>query len=276
MKSNDVRIVGICGIGGIGKTTIAGYIYNQISWGFECSSFLGDAKKVYKKKGLPCLQKLLLNDIQKRENSKISNIHQGARVIQESLYLRKALIVLDDVDDMDQLEFLVGNHPWCGKGSIIIITTRDKQCLNTLKVDYLYEVEGLKHDEALELFSQNAFHANLPKEDFKILSYHVIDYCQGHPLALKVLGCHLYNKTIGQWESELHKLEKEPHLEIQKVLKISFDGLDYIQNKIFLDIACFFKGENKYFVSRILDGCDFLCRYRNASPTRSVSSNNFK
>ena len=31
MESNDVRMVGICGIGGIGKTTIARYVYNQIS-----------------------------------------------------------------------------------------------------------------------------------------------------------------------------------------------------------------------------------------------------
>ena len=40
MESNDVRMIMICGIGGIGKTTIAKYVYNQISWGFECSSFI--------------------------------------------------------------------------------------------------------------------------------------------------------------------------------------------------------------------------------------------
>ena len=171
MESNDVCMIGICGIGGIGKTTIVRYIYNKISWGFECSSFLEDAKKVYKNKGLLRLQKLLLNDIQEGGNPKISNIHRGAQVIQNSLYLRKALIVFDDVDDMDQLEFLVGNHAWYGKGSRIIITARDKQCLNTLKADYLYEVEGLKDYEALKLFSQYAFEPNLPKEDFKILSY---------------------------------------------------------------------------------------------------------
>ena len=254
MESNDVCMIGICGIGGIGKTTIVRYIYNKISWGFECSSFLGDVKKVYKEKGLPCLQKLLLNDIQKGENSKISNIHQGARVIQNSLYLRNALIVLDDVDDMDQLKFLVGNHAWCGKGSIIIITARDKQCLNTLKVDYLYEVEELKVDEALKLFNQNAFQPDLPKKDFKILSYCAIDYCRGHPLALKVLGSFLYDKTIGQWESELHKLKNEPQAKIQNMLKISFDGLDLTQKTVLLDIACFFQGEDSDFASKIWEG----------------------
>ncbi|RVW60158.1 TMV resistance protein N [Vitis vinifera] len=254
MESNDVRMVGICGIGGIGKTTIAGYIYNQISWGFECSSFLEDAKKVYKKKGLPHLQKLLLNDIQKGENSKISNIHQGARVIQNSLYLRKALIVLDDVDDMDQLEFLVGNHAWYGKGSRIIITTRDKRCLTMLNVDYLYNVEGLDSNEALELFSRHAFQSNLPKEDFKILLNPVIYYCEGLPLALKVLGSLLCGKTKGEWTSELHKLEKEPEMKIHNVLKISFDGLDTTQQMILLDIACFFQGEDKDFASKIWDG----------------------
>ena len=207
MESNDVRMVGICGIGGIGKTTIAGYIYNQISWGFECSSFLEKVRETYKKKGPLHLQNILLNDILEGANQKVSNSLQGANVIKKSLPLRKALIIFDDVDDLEQIESLVENRAWYGKGSRIIITTRDKQCIAKLNVDYLYEVEELKHDEALKLFNQNAFQPDLPKKDFKILSYCAIDYCRGHPLALKVLGSFLYDKTIGQWESELHKLE---------------------------------------------------------------------
>ena len=62
-KLNDVHMVGICGIGGIGKTIIAGYVYNQISWGFECSSILENVREVYKNEGLLHLQNQLLNDI---------------------------------------------------------------------------------------------------------------------------------------------------------------------------------------------------------------------
>ena len=72
---------------------------------------------------------------------------------------------------------------------------------------------------------------------------------------MKVLGSLLCDKTISEWESELHKLEKEPEVKIQKVLKISFDGLDDTQKEVFLDIACFFKGEDRDFVTKILDGC---------------------
>lgn len=255
MESNVVRMIGICGIGGIGKTTIAGYVYNKISWGFECSSFLEKVGEVYKRKGLFRLQNQLLNDILNGENKKISNSRQGAYLIKNSLRLRKALIVFDDVDDMDQLEFLVGTRDWYGKGSRIIITTRDKHLLTTLEVDYLYEVEVLNSNEALKLFCQHAFRSNTPKEDFKDILNHIIHYCRGLPLALKVLGSLLYKKTLPQWESELLKLEKEPEVKIQNVLKISFDGLDTTQKNAFLDIACFFEGDDSGFASKILDGC---------------------
>ena len=46
-------------------------------------------------------------------------------------------------------------------------------------------------------------------------------------------------------------------MEIQSVLKISFDRLDDVEKEIFLDIVCFFKGKDKDFVSRILNGCYF-------------------
>ena len=45
MESNDVRMIMIYGIGEIGKTTIAQYVYEQISGGFECSSFLENVER---------------------------------------------------------------------------------------------------------------------------------------------------------------------------------------------------------------------------------------
>ena len=190
---HDVRIVGIWGVGGIGKTTIAKAIYNQIAHEFDCVSFLENVKEIHKVKGgLHDLQKQLLHDIT-GENLYISNISQGAQVIQNTLQSRKALIVFDDIDgDLKLLEYLVGVPHWYGRGSRVLITTRDRNSFH--KVDDVFEIEGLNHKDALKLFSLYAFQQSLPEEDYKILSNDVIHYCQGLPLALKVLGSLLRGK----------------------------------------------------------------------------------
>ncbi|KAL6328710.1 hypothetical protein AAG906_003396 [Vitis piasezkii] len=221
MESNAVRIVGIYGIGGIGKTTIARVIYNNLSSKFECMSFLENIRG----RGLPHLQNQLL-----------------ASMIKSILPSKRAFIVLDDVDNLVQLEYLLGNRGWLGKGSKVIITTRNKHLLNVQGVDDLYEVKQLNFNEAYELFSLYAFKQNHPKSGFVNLSYNAVRYCQRLPLALKVLGSLLFSKTIPQWESELHKLERVPEAEIHNVLKRSYDGLDY---------------EDRDSVLRILDGCNF-------------------
>ena len=170
---------------------------------------------------------------------------------------KRVFIVLDDVDNQNQLEYLIGSREWLGEGSRVIITTRDKRLLTIQEVDDLYEVTGLNSGEAFTLFSLFAFKQNCPELDFINLSWRAISYCKGHPLALKVLGSLLFKKTISEWESALHKLEREPEVKIHKVLKRSYAGLDHTDKNILLDVACFFKGENLDFVSRILDGCDF-------------------
>ena len=88
----------------------------------------------------------------------------------------------------------------------------------------------------------------------------MVHYVNGLPLGLKVLGCFLYGKTISQWKSELHKMEREPNKKIQHVLKRSYDELDRTQKQIFLDVTCFFNGEDKDFVTRILDACNFFAK----------------
>ena len=236
----------LLGFGGIGMTTIAKPIYNQIAPKFDCISFLENVKEIHKDRGLHGLQKQLLYDIT-GEKYYISNISQGAKVIQNTLQFRKALIVFDDIDDnLKQLEYLVGEHHWFGRGSRVLITTRDQNLLH--KVDDLCEIEEVNPKDALKLFSLYALPQNLPKEDYKILSDDVMRYCQGLPLALKVLGSLLRGKRTSEWESELHKLRNKTKVEIQNVIKISYDGLDSIEQAIFLDIACFFKGEDRDLV----------------------------
>ncbi|KAJ9686989.1 hypothetical protein PVL29_015729 [Vitis rotundifolia] len=258
MESSDVRIVGIYRVGGIGKTTIAQAIYNKLSCEFDCMSFLENISEKFNTQGYPLLQNQLLGDILEGEGSqKISSVAHKAIMIEAILLAKRAFIVLDDVDNVDQLEYLLRNRGWLAKGSRVIITTRNKHVLILQEVDDLYEVKGLNSKEACELFGLYAFKQNLPKSGFINLSCRVLGYCQGLPLVLKVLGSLLFNKTIPQWEGELNKLDSEPKVKIHNVLKQSYDGLDRTDKNIFLDFACFFKGEDRDFVSRILDGHDF-------------------
>ena len=89
-------------------------------------------------------------------------------------------------------------------GSKIIITRSDKHVLRYIGVDdETYEVEELNFDESLHLFCSKAFHQSSSKTNYIDLLGRMVHYAKGILLALKVLGSHLYSKSIEQWESEL-------------------------------------------------------------------------
>ncbi|KAL6318143.1 hypothetical protein AAG906_035648 [Vitis piasezkii] len=245
--SVDVRMVGIWGMAGIGKSTIAYQVYNKIYAQFdEGYCFLPNVREESQRHGLAYLQEELLSQISGGNLNK-GNFNRGINFIKERLHSRKVLIVLDDVDMYEQLEVLAGNHDWFGAGSRIIITTKDKTLLNMHGVDAIYN-----------LFCWCAFKHDLPTADYMQLCKNFVKYIEGLPLAIKVLGSFVKNKTIDEWKSALDKLKRIPHKDVQKVLRISFDGLDDNQKDIFLDIACFFKGQDKDFVAKILESCDFF------------------
>ncbi|KAK9941885.1 hypothetical protein M0R45_007577 [Rubus argutus] len=253
---DDVRFVGIWGMGGLGKTTIARAVYEKISCQFEHCCFLDNVKEGFTKKGEIQMQEELLGRILMEKEPTVGTLNRGSKMIMERLGEKKVLIVLDDVDDVAQIEVLLGKEHSFGGGSRIILTTRDTQLLG--RVDQIYKPNLLSDGEAVKLFRQYAFRTNKPSEEYDNLSRCAIKYAQGLPLALKVLGAFLFDKSIREWEETLRKIKKIPHMGIHGVLKTSFDGLDDSEKDIFLDIACFFRGLDRDYVAEFLDACGFF------------------
>ena len=96
------------------------------------------------------------------------------------------------------MQTLVGGHDWFGRGSRIIITTKNKNLLYQHGVDEYYEPRGLDTREALKLFS---YHVDTKEDslfDFYPMSKQVIGYCDHNPLAIQVVGSFLRSKRYLQ------------------------------------------------------------------------------
>nr|XP_048319669.1 TMV resistance protein N-like isoform X1 [Ziziphus jujuba var. spinosa] len=239
--TEDVRFIGIWGMAGIGKTTLASAIFQRLSYfQFESCCFLWNVREEYLRHGPNHLRKKLLSELLSDESIlRMDTPFIASSFIHNKLFRKKVLIVLDDVDSSVKLEALVEGYDHFASGSRIIVTTRNRQVLIKKEADDIYKLEGLNEIESLELFNLHAFGKSSPSKDYEMLLNHVTSYADGNPLALKVLGSFLHSKSTDEWKSALNKLKKIPNKDILDVLRISYEGLDDkgVQN-LFLDIAC--------------------------------------
>ncbi|KAH0658928.1 hypothetical protein KY285_027476 [Solanum tuberosum] len=262
VESGGVHTIGIWGMAGVGKTTVARALFNEISCQFEESCFLANVRTVLDKhgpRGLHHLQQKLLSQILKKHSVSLANFATGSELISQMLHFKKVLIVLDDMDDSFQLEFLAGKHDRFGDGSRVIITTRSFDLL--CKHDVLYHVPELTYHEALELFSWHSFQQGAPVKDFEELSRCVVDYAKGLPLSLEVLGSFLYKQSREKQISALYRLQDFRDGKIVRLLIISLNALGAEYKNIFLHIACFFRGKKEKDVITVLNRLGFKLRY---------------
>ncbi|XP_016514911.1 uncharacterized protein LOC107831644 [Nicotiana tabacum] len=261
VKGNGVKVLGLYGMGGVGKTTLAKALYNQFVVYFKKRSFISDVKEIARRQnGMATLQSKLIGDLNSGASPIIDDTAKGIRSIKEAMNNEPVAVFLDDVDNADQLRVLVGRRDWFCQGSRVVVTTRDQNVLLPSIVNETFEVNELSLSESFTLFSYHAFGREHPPKNFSDLAEEVVKLSGGLPLALEVFGSLLfYKKRLKEWEDLVQKLRQIRPGDLQQVLEISFGALDEQEKCIFLDLACLLLNTRleREDAIAIFEGCSF-------------------
>ncbi|KAF5808330.1 putative TIR domain, P-loop containing nucleoside triphosphate hydrolase [Helianthus annuus] len=82
IASNEVRMIGIKGMGGAGKTTLARAVFDRISVHFEAKSFVENVREVSKASlsGLLSLQQKILSELLNGQGNNVGSVHEGTKI----------------------------------------------------------------------------------------------------------------------------------------------------------------------------------------------------
>ncbi|XP_057999811.1 putative disease resistance protein RGA3 isoform X2 [Hevea brasiliensis] len=231
VDGENVSIIPIVGIGGIGKTTLAKLVYNdqRIATHFElklwvCVSDVFELDKVIIK---------ILDSASPGQRYADMGIDQLQRTLQEALNGNKYLLILDDVWSEDprqwgELKTLLMGGAY---GSKMLVTTRSQRVAEIMGTVSALNLSLLSHQDCLSLFFKWAFKGQQEKQNpnLKRIGEEIVRKCKGVPLAVITLGSLLYSVTDErEWEfirdNEIWKLEQKKD-DILPALRLSYEHL---------------------------------------------------
>jgi hypothetical protein len=188
-ESDNLVIYAVWGMGGLGKTTLAQLVYNDIRverhfqvriWVCVLDDFQ-----------ITRLIRAIIESIDGRA-SDLSELDPLQQSLQEKLRGRRFLLVLDNVwneddDKWDDLKYVL----CCGaKGSGVIVTTRIEKIALKMATLPIHHMGGLSEDDSWSLFKGRAFGKERTEEKLELESIgkEIVKKCGGLPLAIKALG----------------------------------------------------------------------------------------
>ncbi|GAY67732.1 hypothetical protein CUMW_258880 [Citrus unshiu] len=234
LKKGSTKMVGLHGLGGVGKTTLAKFVGNQLR-----------QQKIFDEVGIATVSQdpniinvqselakslgWVLDEVEEQERA------DRLRLMFSESKSSKILVILDDVWNELELETIgipIGDR---GNRCKILLTTRIQPVCDSMGCDTRIQLGVLKREEGLALLRK---HAGIDVADSTLIdvSKRVAGECKGLPLAIKAVGSALRGKGFGEWKVALHKLKNaklntiegigKDDQDVYHCLKFSYDYLN--------------------------------------------------
>ncbi|XP_073102632.1 putative disease resistance protein RGA3 [Elaeis guineensis] len=215
------RVLGIVGMGGIGKTTLASNIYNNkiIKENFPIRVWVCISQDFSETK--------MLKEIIRGAGGKYGKAETKAELVTCLSFVlsKRFFIVLDDVWEKDVwedlLRYAVENATSTGK---IVITTRDRNVAGSIVAERegIHRVDKMDDHSGWKLLCKIVFGDDDEEEEIsslKEIGVRIVEKCDGLPLAIKVIAGVLRSK-------------ERSNLEWNKVLKSGVWSMSQLQEKL--------------------------------------------
>ncbi|KAG4113129.1 hypothetical protein ERO13_D13G203300v2 [Gossypium hirsutum] len=253
-EDRNVPVIPIVGIGGLGKTTLVQFVYNddRVNSLFPLKIWICVSEEF----DLSRLLKLIIQSINKEERCDESTLEALQARLRSLLNDKKFLLVLDDVWNENQAKWVELRNLLRSidglRQSKIIVTTRSLKVASIMSSIRPYELKGLPLEDCLTLFTKWAFNDGDERHYPNLIRIgeEIVKKCEGVPLGVRTLGSLLFQKTDeSDWiyirESEIWRLEQHEN-DILPVLKLSYNHLQSHLQRCLAFLSLYKKDEIYY------------------------------
>ncbi|KAI5605870.1 hypothetical protein BDE02_01G382000 [Populus trichocarpa] len=244
LKDDSVNMIGLYGMGGVGKTTLVKEVGRKAKELQLFNEVL--IATVSQNPNVTDMQDQMADSLGLHFDEKSKEGRAGR--LWQRLQGKKMLIILDDVwkdIDLKEIGIPFGDaHRSCK----IVITTRLENICSYMECQQKVFLRVLSEEEAWALFKINA---GLRDEDSDLnrVAKEVARECQGLPLALVAVGKALKDKSEHEWEVASEELKKSQSRHVETFddrrnayacLKLSYDYLKHEETKLCFLLCCLF------------------------------------